>query len=137
MKIKLKLEAVEEKNPTVFAINTNYKAYRLCWHLNKAMNFNFVKSKEHNVSTKQWFVRYKNTKKNQYQYDLIVNRSKKGYFIPTQKSINFFLIINNSLPKKEEQDVLDKIKNIPEVQIAFKTEETKYKHRFFINDKEN
>ena len=137
MKTKYNLEIIEEKDPTVFAINTNHKAYRLCWHLNKAIGLNFVKSKEHSVSTEQWFTRYKDSKKNQNQYNLIVNRSKKGYFIPTQKSINFFLIVNDPLAKKEETDILDKVKKIPEVHIIFKIDEKKYKHRFFINDKEN
>ena len=95
MKTKLTLECAEELDFAVLAINSHIKGYRLCWNINKSLQVNFEKKKDHVIKEELWFARYEYVCADGVEYNLLANHSKKGCLIPNQKSVNFFLLVKN------------------------------------------
>ena len=139
MKTRFTLECVEEFDFAVLAINSHIKAYKLCWNINSSMQLNLEKKKDHNIKKDLWFSRYTYISDEGIEYDLLANRSKKGYLVPNQKSINYFLVVKNDYWEQEKLDFISKLRNIPDVLLAFEIDiaNLKYIDRFIFNDKEN
>ena len=92
MKTRFTLECTEEIDFAVLAINSHIKAYKLCWNINKSLKLNFEKKKDHSTKEELWFARYTSVCDDDVEYTLLANRSKNGYLIPGQKSVNFFYL---------------------------------------------
>ena len=139
MKTRFILECAEEFDFAVLAINSHIKAYKLCWNINSSMQLNFEKKNDHNIKGGLWFSRYTYISDEGIEYDLLANRSKKGYLVPNQKSINYFLVVKNDYWEQEKPDFMSKLRNIPDVLLAFEIDiaNLKYIDRFIFNDKEN
>ena len=140
MKTRFTLDCAEEFDFTVLAINSHIKAYKLCWNINNSMQLNFEKKNDHYINEGLWFSRYAYTSDDGVEYDLLANRSKKGYLVPNQKSINFFLVVkNNYYWEQDKPDFMSKLRGISDVLLAFEVEKKKLKYidRFICNDKEN
>ena len=139
MKTRFTLECAEEFDFAVLAINSHIKAYKLCWNLNSSMQLNFEKKDDHNIKEDLWFSRYTYISDDGIEYDLLSNRSKKGYLVPNQKSINYFLVVKNDYWEQDKPEFMSKLRNIPDVLLAFEMDIANFKHidRFIFNDKEN
>ena len=139
MKTRFTLECDEEFDFIVLAINSHIKAYKLCWNINSSMQLNFEKKNDHNIKKNLRFSRYTYISDDGIEYDLLANRSKKGYLAPNLKSINYFLVVKNDYWEQEKPDFMSKLRNIPDVLLAFEIDisNLKYIDRFIFNDKEN
>ena len=139
MKTRFTLECAEEFDFAVLAINSHIKSYKLCWNINSSMQLNFEKKNDHNIKKDMWFSRYNYISDEGIEYDLLANRSKKGYLVPNLKSINYFLVVKNDYWEQEKPDFMSKLRNIPDVLLAFEIDiaNLKYIDRFIFNDKEN
>ena len=137
--MRFTLKCVDEIDFTVLAINSHTKAYKLCWSINSLMQLNFEKGRDHNIKGDIWVSRYTYISNEGVKYDLLANRSKKGYLAPNQKSINYFLVVKNDGWKKEKRSFMSKLRSMPDVLLAFEMdiENLKYIDRFIFNDKEN
>ena len=139
MKTRFILECADEFDFAVLAINSHIKAYKLCWNINSSMQLNFEKKNDHNIKKDLWFSRYNYISDDGIGYDLLANRSKKGYLVPSQKSINFFLIVKNDYWNQDKADFMIKLRNITDIFLVFEIDTANIKHidRFIFNDKEN
>ena len=138
MKTQFVLECTQEADFFILAINTHVKGYKLCWNINKTLRLNFEKTKDHNIEKNLWFSRYSYICEEGVEYNLLANRSKKGYLIPKQKSINYFLVIGNRM-EKQKQDFLNKLKKVKDILLVFELETNQIKQieKFIFNDKED
>ena len=139
MKTRFTLECDEEFDFAVLGINSHIKAYKLCWNINSSMQLNFEKIKDHNIKKDLWFSRYTYISDDGVEYDLLANRSKKGYLVPNQKSINYFLVVKNDYWNQDKLEFMIKLRDIPDILLAFEMDTANLKHidRFIFNDKEN
>ena len=139
MKTRFTLDCAEEFDFVVLAINSHIKAYKLCWNINGSMQLDFEKKDDHNIKKDLSFSRYTYISDDGIEYDLLANRSKKGYLVPNQKSINYFLVVKNDYWEQEKPEFMSKLRNIPDVLLAFEIDiaNLKYIDRFIFNDKEN
>ena len=139
MKTRFTLECAEEFDFAVLAINSHIKGYKLCWNINNSMQLNFEKKDDHNINEDLRFSRYTYISDEGIEYDLLANHSKKGYLVPNQKSINFFLVVKNDYWNQDKTDFMSKLKNTTDVLLAFEIDiaNLKYIDRFIFNDKEN
>ena len=139
MKTRFTLECAEEFDFALLAINSHIKGYKLCWNINSSMQLNLEKKNDHNIKKDLLFSRYTYISDEGIEYDLLTNRSKKGYLVPNQKSINYFLVVKNDYWEQEKLDFMSKLRNIPDVLLAFEIDiaNLKYIDRFIFNDKEN
>ena len=94
MRKNQKLECLYDYDFIVLAINSHSKAYKLCWSINKRMGLNFELTNSHKTNGGLFFKRYKSAITNGRTLNLLENRSKNGYLIPSKKQINYFLIID-------------------------------------------
>ena len=139
MKMHYTLEYEQEYEFVVLAINSHSKAYKLCWNLNKTLLLNFEMTDEHSISDELLFTRYKTKTESGAQIDLLANRTKKGYLIPSQKSVNYFLVIKDEYWCDTKESFLSKLRAINDILLVFELdlEKTKKSERFIIHDKKN
>ena len=139
MKKKYTLDCSYDYDFDVLAINSHTKAYKLCWILNKTLGFNFEIVEDHKINKELVFTRYKSENNDGEAINLLSNRSKKGYIIPSQKSVNYFLIINKKNYKTKKQELLTKLRAINDILLVFeiKTDTEQNSDRFIIHDKKN
>jgi hypothetical protein len=139
MKTRFTLECTEEFDFAVLAINSHIKAYKLCWNINSSIQLNLEKKNDHNIKDDLWFSRYTYISDDGIEYDLLANRSKKGYLVPNQKNINYFLVVKNDYWEQDKPEFMSKLRNIPDILLAFELDAAnlKYIDRFIFNDKEN
>jgi hypothetical protein len=133
------LDCAHDYDFVVLAINSHSKAYKLCWTLNQALGLNFEITENHIVNEDLIFSRFKSENSEGGILNLLSNRSKKGYMIPSQKSVNYFLIINQEHWIVEKYDFLSKLRAINDILLVFEFELDKEKNsdRFIIHDKKN
>lgn len=115
---KLTLELEEDYSFKLIGINCHVKDYRLCWEMNDALNFDFVKEEDYEIiikNQKQGYSFYSYLDEENYiDYYLISNRGEFGLLIPEEKS-DFLLLIKGSVTKgqlKQIGEQLHRIKNI-------------------------
>ena len=139
MKTHFTLDYAEEIDFSVLAINSHAKGYKLCWNINKELQLNFEKVEDQIINNELMFSRYFCTTNKGDEYNIITNRSKKGYLIPDQKSVNYFLIANNRNWLAEKKEFISKLRENKEVLLVFEldVEKSKYINRFIFNDKKN
>ena len=139
MKMHYTLECDQEYEFVVLAINSHSKAYKLCWNLNNTLLLNFEMTDEHSISDELLFTRYKTKTENGAQINLLANRTKKGYLIPSQKSVNYFLVIKDEYWCDTKESFLSKLRAINDILLVFELdlEKTKNSDRFIIHDKKN
>ena len=123
----------------VLAINSHSKAYKLCWSLNQIRGLNFEITDDHKINEELIFTRYQSENIDTGRFNLLVNRSKKGYMISSQKSVNYFLIINKDNWLAEKDNFLSKLRAINDILLVFELDLEKEKNsdRFIIYDKKN
>ena len=139
MKKRFTLDCAGEVEFSVLAINSHAKGYKLCWKINNFMHMNFEKVEDQTIENEMTFSRYKYSTDENIEYNIVTNRSKKGYLIPDQKSVNYFLIINNQNWAAEKKEFISKLKENKEVLLVFEidVEKSKYIDRFIFNDKKD
>ncbi len=139
MKKRFTLDCSGEVEFSVLAINSHVKGYKLCWSINNFMHMNFEKVEDQTIENEMTFSRYKYSTNENTEYNIVTNRSKKGYLIPDQKSVNYFLIINNQNLSAKKKEFISKLKENKEVLLVFEinVEKSKYIDRFIFNDKKD
>ena len=138
MKTRFTLERTEELDFAVLAINSHIKAYKLCWNINKSLQLNFEKKKDHCIKEDLWFARYTYVC-DDVEYTLLANHSKKGCLIPSQKSVNFFLLIKNDYWQQKKTEFMSKLRGVKDVLLVFELDPNVIKRvdRLIFNDKKN
>ena len=139
MVTRFTLDCPQEIDFTVLAINSHIKGYKLCWNLNDRLKLAFEKKKDHNIKNELWFARYMYICDEGVEYNLLANRSKQGYLIPSQKSVNYFLVIKNNYWTQDKKEFITKLSVTKDVLLVFELNTTLIKNvdRFILHDKKN
>ena len=139
MKKRYTLDCPYDYGFEVLAINSHSKAYKLCWILNQKLDLNFEITDSHKINEALIFTRYKSENTDKGVFNLLSNRSKKGDMIPSQKSVNYFLIIDKDNWMVEKYEFLSKLRAINDILLVFEIDLAKEKNsdRFLIHDKKN
>ena len=120
---------------TVLAINSHVKGYNLCWHINKKLSTNFIKTEmfieENKESFSAFEVEYENKK-----ITLVNNKSKKGILMPEKKKVDFFIIVEPEMKNTAKEEFISKLREISKILLIFEVdlEKEQEAHRFIIND---
>lgn len=139
MRKNQKLECLYDYDFIVLAINSHSKAYKLCWSINKRMGLNFELTNSHKTNGGLFFKRYKSVNTSGRTLNLLENRSKNGYLIPSKKQINYFLIIDKDSWFIEKEELLSQLRAINDILLVFEfsIDSEKNSDRFIIHDKKN
>ena len=119
----------------LIAITTSLKDYRICYLINKYLNFKFSKSTDLEVDILQgtgpvFFSLY------QYQWEasetdfyFIGNKGSDGYLIPEMRKADYFLMIKNYIDDDDLDKMISMLNRIPEIVAAVKIDPKKIKSR--------
>ena len=132
-----KLHSLEETDGLEFdvlAINSHAKGYNLCWHINSALNRGF-KRKELFLPDNEVFSAF-TEKKDNVEYKIITNKSKRGHLLSKKNKIDFFIKIEPRLSLEEKQQFIEKLNKISKILLIFELDLDKEEeaHRFIFYD---
>ena len=105
MKKNHKLQCFYDYDFIVLAINSHSRAYKLCWSINRKVGLNFELTNSHKINERLFFKRFKSENTNGRPLNLLENRSKNGYLIPSKKAINYFLIVDKDSWQIEKEEL--------------------------------
>ena len=124
-------------NLDVLAINSHEKAYKLCWIINKKMNLHLIKKKDHvfqgNLNLRFQKFSYHNTH-TETRYHMISNHSIDGCLDPSNKSVNYFFLIEGEVYNKNK--IIQTLTQINEILLVFELNLSKNKQiiPFIVDD---
>jgi hypothetical protein len=119
----------------LIAVTTSLKDYRICYLVNKCLNFNFIKGNDLEVDLQpganpSYFSLYSyNWEASETDFFFIGNKGTEGYLIPEMKKADFFLMIKNYIDDKDLESIISGLNKIPEVVAAVKIDPKKIKSR--------
>ncbi|MBK0378047.1 IPExxxVDY family protein [Mucilaginibacter sp. SD-g] len=117
------------------AITTSLKDYRICYLINKFLNFNFVRADDMEVDISMQgecslFSFYQFCwEATETDFYFIANKGSEGYLVPEMKEADYFLLIKNYIDETDLSNVISGINKIPDVVTAIKIEPKKLKSR--------
>jgi hypothetical protein len=119
----------------LIAVTTSLKDYRICYLINKSLNFNFVKIPELSVEIQpdtapvHFSIYHYNSGENGTDSYFIANKGTDGYLVPEMKKADYFLMIKNYIDENELDSLISSLNKIPEVVAAVKIDPKKVKSR--------
>ncbi len=119
----------------LIAVTSSLKDYRVCFLINKYLNFNFVKTDDLEVdiypgSEPVLFSLYRYSwETTETDFFFIGNKGSDGYLVPEIKSADYFLMIRNYIDDNELDMIISSLNKIPEIVAAVKIDPKKIKSR--------
>jgi hypothetical protein len=119
----------------LIAITTSLKDYRICYLINKYLNFNFSKSTDLEVDIQHstepvFFSLYQyHWEASETDFYFIANKGSDGYLIPEMKKADYFFMIKNYIDSDDLDKLLTTLNKIPEIVAAVKIDPKKIKSR--------
>lgn len=117
------------------ALTAPVKDYRICYLINKFLQFNFSREPDLTVETGPdsapslfAMFRYKPAETGPDFY-FIANKGSGGYLVPEMRKTDYFLMIKNYIDDNELELLLGALNRIPEVVAAVKIDPKKIKSR--------
>lgn len=119
----------------LIAITTSLRDYRICYYINKGLNFNFIKSPDLEVdiahgSGPVFFSLYQyHWEASDTDFYFIANKGSEGYLVPEMRKVDFFIIIKNYIDDDELDKLITDLNKIQEIVAAVKIDPKKVKSR--------
>lgn len=117
-KTKLCIEPFDDIR--IIGINTGMPDYKLAWNLNKELNINLVKYKDispNKVDSFSFYFYDAGENSNAYNLVALSNKDKKWVFFVPQT--DFLFIIRNYIGETDFQQLLNKVKIIPDIHHSY------------------
>ncbi|SEO41844.1 hypothetical protein SAMN05192574_10828 [Mucilaginibacter gossypiicola] len=119
----------------LIAVTSSLKDYRVCFLINKYLNFNFSKTDDLEVdiypgAEPVLFSLYRYSwETTETDFFFIGNKGSEGYLVPEIKSADYFLMIRNYIDDNELDTIISSLNKIPEIVAAVKIDPKKIKSR--------
>lgn len=119
----------------LIAVTTSLKDYRVCYLINKGLNFDFIKIEDLAVdiqpgAASSYFSLYTyNWEASETDFFFIANKGTDGYLIPEMKKADYFLMIKNYIDDKDLENIISGLNKISEIVAAVKIDPKKIKSR--------
>ena len=118
----------------LLGIICHHRDYRLCMSLNNKLEINLSKQDEYVIFNNkrmedQSFSFYEYVNEEEDRYNLISNKSVKGFLLPEQNQMDYLFLIRYVRMEIDETEILIKLKQIPIILGAYKLDTSKLKSR--------
>lgn len=119
----------------LIALTTSLKDYRICYLINKYLNFNFVRQDDLKLDIglmggPALFSLYKHSwEATETDFYFIGNKGSDGYLIPEMREVDYFILIRNYIDEDDLEQLISALNKIPEIVAAVKIEPKKIKSR--------
>lgn len=119
----------------LIAITTSLKDYRICYLINKHLNFNFCKAADLEIDINAgkepaYFSIYNDSwEASETDFYFIANKGTEGYLVPEMRSTDYFIMIKNYIDSDDLDTLITSLNKIPEIVAAVKIDPKKLKSR--------
>ncbi len=119
----------------LIAMTTSLKDYRICYLINKNLQFNFAKQADLEVDIQQgsgpvfFSLYYDSWEASETDFYFIANKGSDGYLIPEMRKTDYFLMIKNYIDNDELDSIIFALNKLPEIVAAVKIDPKKLKSR--------
>ena len=119
----------------LIAVTTSLKDYRICYLINKFLNFNFTKVPDLKVDISPgsepvlFSLYHYNWETTETDFYFIANKGSEGYLIPEIKKADYFFMIKNYIDDNDLDNLISALNKIPEIVAAVKIDPKKIKSR--------
>ena len=119
----------------LIAVTTSLKDYRICYLINRYLNFNFTKNNDLSVEINPnqdavFFSMYTYSwEASDTDFYFIANKGSDGYLIPEMRKTDYFLMIRNYIDDEDLENILSNLNRIAEIVAAVKIDPKKIKSR--------
>jgi hypothetical protein len=119
----------------LIAVTTSQKDYRVCYLINKFLNFNFTKIPDLEVDMVQasgpvlFSIYHYSWEATETDFYFIANKGSEGYLVPEISKADYFLMIRNYIDDNELDALISALNKIPEIVAAVKIDPKKIKSR--------
>jgi hypothetical protein len=116
----------------LFGIICQSRDYKLCFEINRTLNLSLERGEDLEVSLNKGKDKIK-TARFEYkdgfgnEYFILANKISTGLFIPEHKSIDYFLMVKESVPQYDKTLVEKQLRSIPVILGAYHLEPEKLK----------
>jgi hypothetical protein len=115
------------------AVTTSLRDYRLCYHINKRLNFNFTKSADLEIiqaGMPVYFSLYQyHWEASDTDFYFIANKGSDGYLIHEMRKVDYFIMIRNYIADDDLEKLVTDLNKIQEIVAAVKVDPKKIKSR--------
>ncbi|MCB0428503.1 MAG: IPExxxVDY family protein [Flavobacteriales bacterium] len=114
-------------------ISSPLKDYRLCWAVNRELNLTLERTEDLEIfpsarSEGNSFSFYTfDDPEDHVTYHIVCNRNAKGMLVPEAKQADYFLMVKGHMPEKRFREIIGKLKQIANVQMAFQLDPNELK----------
>ncbi|MFI5158136.1 MAG: IPExxxVDY family protein [Sphingobacteriales bacterium] len=119
----------------LIAVTTPLKDYRICYLINKYLNFNLAKTADlsveiHPNTEPVYFSKYTHHwEASDTDFYFIANKGSDGYLIPEMRKTDYFLMIKNYIDDYDLDNLVSSLNRVPEIVAAVKIDPKKIKSR--------
>lgn len=119
----------------LIAVTTSLKDYRICYHINKCLNFNFNRVDDLRLETNVngspllFSLYHFSWESTETDFYFIGNKGSDGYLVPEMREADYFIMIKNYIDDDDLEHVLSCLNKIPEIVAAVKIDPKKIKSR--------
>ncbi|MCQ6959892.1 IPExxxVDY family protein [Mucilaginibacter aquariorum] len=119
----------------LIAVTTSLKDYRICYYINKCLNFNFTRIDDLSLDThvngspllfSLYHYVWESTETDFY---FIGNKGSDGYLVPEMREADYFIMIKNYIDDDDLDNMISGLNKIPEIVAAVKIDPKKIKSR--------
>ncbi|MFD0793204.1 IPExxxVDY family protein [Mucilaginibacter litoreus] len=119
----------------LIAITTSLKDYRICYYVNRHLNFNFIRTDDLRLDNalngaemlfSLYHYSWDNTETDFY---FISNKGTEGYLVPEMREADYFIMIKNYIDEEDLDNIISALNKIPDIVAAVKIDPKKIKSR--------
>ncbi|SDR86819.1 hypothetical protein SAMN05216490_0093 [Mucilaginibacter mallensis] len=119
----------------LIAVTTSLKDYRICYLINKYLNFNFLKTSDlaidinHSPESVYFSMYTYHWEASDTFFYFIANKGSDGYLVPEMRKTDYFFMIKNYIDDEDLEKLISGLNRIPEIVAAVKIDPKKIKSR--------
>jgi len=119
----------------LIAITCSLKDYRVCYLINKYLNFNFTRTEDLKLemsaagSPLLFSLFHYNWESTETDFYFIGNKGSDGYLVPEMREADYFILIKNYIDEDDLEGIISALNKIPEIVAAVKIDPKKIKSR--------
>ena len=120
---------------SLLAIVSVVRGYKLCWQLERSLNFRFKRSEDLMLRSGQRMELYFQVfegedEEREFVLTLLGNKTEGGMLIPEQKAVDYYLKVEGETGKDWIRETVKKLKGLSLVQHVFQVEPSELKSRY-------
>jgi hypothetical protein len=119
----------------LIAITCSLKDYRICYLINRYLNFSFIKLDDLKLDIGQlnspvlFSLYHYNWESTETDFFFIGNKGSDGYLVPEMREADYFILIKNYIDDGDLEGIISALNKIPEIVAAVKIDPKKIKSR--------